>query len=75
MKPKHSIDIRGLCCSAPIIRLAKEFKSFVSGDIVLVVSDKSSMQKDIPAYCITTENRLLKEEVIEAEYHFWIQKG
>ncbi len=74
MKHDHILDIKGLCCSAPVIRLTKEFKQFASGDVVLVISDKSSMIKDIPAYCSMTKHDLLKQEDKDGLFHFWIKK-
>lgn len=74
MKHDHEIDIKGLCCSAPVIRLTREFKAFAPGDIALVVSDKSSMLQDIPAYCAITRHVLLKQEQTEGLFHFWIKK-
>lgn len=70
----HVIDIKGLCCSAPVIRLTKEFKEFASGDVALVISDKCSMIKDIPSYCAMTKNELLKQEERDGLFHFWIKK-
>lgn len=70
----HLIDIKGLCCSAPVLRLTKEFKAFASGEVALVISDKSSMLKDIPAYCNMTRHELLKQEENAGVYNFWIKK-
>lgn len=74
MKHDHVLDIKGLCCSAPVIRLTRELKQFAAGDVVLVVSDKSSMIKDIPAYCSMTKHELLKQEHEGGLFHFWIKK-
>lgn len=74
MNHDHVIDIKGLCCSAPVIRLTEEFKVFASGDVALVISDKSSMISDIPAYCSMTKHKLLKQEESEGLFQFWIRK-
>lgn len=74
MKHDHVIDIKGLCCSAPVLRLTKEFKAFASGDVALVISDKCSMVNDIPAYCGMTKHDLLKQEEKDGLFHFWIRK-
>lgn len=63
-----------MCCSAPVIRLAKEFAQFQSGDVVLVISDKSSMLNDIPAWCNMTGNALLNTENTGELFNFWIGK-
>ena len=74
MKHDHEIDIKGLCCSGPVLKLTKEFKTYTSGDVAFVISDKSSSANDIPAYCRMTNHELLKQEEIEGLYHFWIKK-
>lgn len=70
----HLLDIQGLCCSAPVIRLSQAFRTFGNGEIVLVVSDKVSMVRDIPAYCNMTAHSLLQQREREGLYYFWIRK-
>ena len=74
MKYDHLIDVKGLCCSGPMQVLTKEFKKYSSGEVALVVSDKSSMLNDIPAYCRMTDRELIKHEEEKGLYHFWIKK-
>ena len=71
MEYDHFVDIKGMCCSAPVIHLTNKFKSMKSGDIVLAESNKVSMLNDIPAYCLLTENKLIKEK--DGLFHFWIK--
>lgn len=73
MDHDHFIDIKGMCCSAPVIYLTKEFKSMKSGEIVLAESNKISMLKDIPAYCLMTKNELIKKEKKDGLFYFWIK--
>ena len=70
----HLLDIKGLCCSAPVIRLSQTFRTFADGEIVLVVSDKISMIQDIPAYCNMTPHSLLQQQERDGRYYFWIRK-
>ena len=74
VKHDHVIDIKGLCCSAPVLRLTKEFKVIASGEVALVISDKCSTLNDIPAYCGMTKHELLKHEEKDGLFHFWIRK-
>ncbi len=73
MKYDYFLDIKGMCCSAPVIYLTKEFKSMHPGSIVLVESNKISMLNDIPAYCSSTKNELLKQEEKDDLYYFLIR--
>lgn len=74
VKYDHIIDIKGLCCSAPVLRLTKEFKGYSSGDVALVISNKWSMNNDIPAYCGMTKHELLKQEEKDGLFYFWVRK-
>jgi len=73
MKYDHFVDIKGMCCSAPVIHLTKKFKSMKSGDMVLAESNKVSMLNDIPSYCLLTKNELIKQEEKDGLFHFWIK--
>lgn len=73
MQYDHFVDIKGMCCSAPVIHLTKVFKSMHSGDIVLAESNKISMLNDIPSYCLSTKNELIKQEEKDGHYYFWIK--
>lgn len=59
MDNNRKIDITGLCCAVPIIKISKELKDMQSGDVLLVISDKDSMRNDIPAFCRQSGNELL----------------
>jgi len=73
MEYDHFVDIKGMCCSAPVIHLTKEFKSMKSGEIVLAESNKVSMLNDIPSYCSMTKNELIKKEEKDGLFYFWIK--
>lgn len=68
------VDISGICCAQPIIRLSKELKSIAHGKVILAVSDKSSMLNDIPAFCNKTNNQLMHYEEVSGVLRFWIKK-
>jgi len=73
MKYDYFVDIKGMCCSAPVIHLTKAFKSMKSGDVVLAESNKVSMLNDIPSYCLSTKNELISQEEKDGLYYFWIK--
>jgi tRNA 2-thiouridine synthesizing protein A len=74
MTHDHVFDIKGLCCSAPVLKLTKAFKQIPSGDVALVISDKCSMINDIPAYCSMMGHELVHSEEADGLYRFWIRK-
>lgn len=77
MEPTHDqlVDIRGMCCAQPIIRLAAEIKPLQAGAVTLAVADKESMRKDIPAFCNQTGHQLIEMRERDGQLLFWIQKS
>ncbi|MHB1530521.1 MAG: sulfurtransferase TusA family protein [Acidiferrobacteraceae bacterium] len=41
MECDHTLDVCGLCCVEPIIRITQAMKGAASGGVLLVISDKS----------------------------------
>ena len=75
MEYKQTLDVCGLCCAEPIIRISKALKGIESGEVLLVTADKTSMLKDVPAYCKQTENDLIQQQESQGKYQFWIRKN
>jgi tRNA 2-thiouridine synthesizing protein A len=75
--PPHDqeVDIRGMCCAQPIIRLAARIKPLQPGAVTLALADKESMRKDIPAFCKQTGHQLLATRERDGQLLFWIRKS
>ena len=74
MNSEKTIDLRGLCCAQPIIKLSKEMKGMQKGEKLICIADKISLTKDIPAFCNQTQNRLVGQEEENGLFKFWIEK-
>jgi len=74
MDHQRLVDLRGLCCSAPVIKLSAEIKGMQVGEVLLAEADKDSMRKDVPAYCNQTKHELLQHEEHDGLLRFWIRK-
>lgn len=70
-----SEDLRGLCCAEPIIRINNAIKTMQRGQVLLIVSDKISMLKDVAAFCRQTGNTLLQQTEKDGVLEFWIRRG
>ncbi|MDP2024707.1 sulfurtransferase TusA family protein [Sulfuriferula sp.] len=75
MEYDQTLDVCGLCCAEPIIRITKAMKGAVSGEVLLVTADKTSMLKDVPAYCRQTTNDLIHQQESQGKFQFWIRKN
>jgi len=55
----HTLDVLGLKCPQPILKLATMAKEIQPGDTVEVLADCESFPKDIVAWCDKTKKTLL----------------
>jgi tRNA 2-thiouridine synthesizing protein A len=75
MEYDQTLDVSGLCCAEPIIRITKALKTIEPGKVLLVTADKASMLKDVPAYCNQTTNDLIHQQESQGKLLFWIRKS
>lgn len=74
MEYDQTLDVCGLCCAEPIIRITQAIKSAALGEVLRVTSDKTSMLKDVPAYCKQTAQALIHQQEVQGKFLFWIRK-
>ena len=55
----HTLDVLGLKCPQPVLKLAAMAKEIPAGDTVEVLADCESFPKDIIAWCDKTKKTLL----------------
>ena len=55
----HTLDVLGLKCPQPVLKLAAMAKEIPSGDTVEVLADCESFPKDVEVWCSKTGKTLL----------------
>lgn len=55
----HTLDVLGLKCPQPVLKVAIKAKELAPGDILEVLADCPSFPKDIEAWCAKTGKVLL----------------
>jgi len=55
----HSMDLLGLKCPQPVLKIAVKAKEIQPGDTLEVLADCESFPKDIEAWCSKTKKTLL----------------
>lgn len=55
----HTLDVLGLKCPQPVLKLAVMAKEIPAGDIVEVLADCPSFPRDTEAWCAKTKRTLL----------------
>lgn len=62
MSTRHELDLCGLKCPLPIVRLSQMFKKVEVGDECTVISDDPAFHPDLQAWARTTGHKLLTLE-------------
>lgn len=75
MQHDQSVDVRGLCCAEPIFRITKAMQKLRDGQVLLVLADKVSLAKDVPAYCHQTGHELAHRAEEDGTLQFWIRRN
>ncbi len=55
---KTTLNLRGMLCPMPIMKVATEIKKAASGDTFEVICDDKAFEPDIVAWCNETGNTL-----------------
>ena len=53
----HTLDVLGLKCPQPVLKLAAMARNIPAGDTVEVIADCESFPKDVEAWCGKTGKR------------------
>ena len=56
------IDLKGLLCPIPVVKLAKAIKQVEVGQVVEAEASDPGVLADIPAWCKSTGNEMLSME-------------
>jgi tRNA 2-thiouridine synthesizing protein A len=68
------LDTFGLLCPMPIIKTAAKMRELKRGEILKVLSDDPGVQEDMPAWCTTSGNELVRLDEVGPEFHVFIRK-
>ena len=68
------LDVRGLNCPQPILRLRAGLSDMASGQVLQVIATDPGSVRDIVTFCEQTDNTLLSSSREAGEYIFFIQK-
>jgi len=69
------LDVKGLKCPLPVLKIRKAMKSLVAGDILEVHTTDPMSVIDVPAYCNESGNGLLSQQSNDAGHVFKIKRA
>jgi tRNA 2-thiouridine synthesizing protein A len=74
IKPDQVLDLKGLLCPMPVVKLQLAIKKLSAGAIVEGIATDPGVMADIPAWSRTSGNELLSIQQQGKEYHFVVKK-
>lgn len=69
------LDARGVTCPEPIMMLHRALRKVPIGEVICVQASDVTTQRDIPKFCEFLPHQLIRSEVRNGDYWFWIEKG
>lgn len=68
----QDIDIRGQCCSPPLIQVSRVLRRAGVGDYIRVLTDQRSVTRDLEAFAHVTGNRVVEIGESEVPAGWWV---
>jgi len=74
IKADKVMDLKGLPCPMPVVKVSKGIKEVAVGQVIEAVSTDPGSLTDFPAWAKTSGNEILKTEQSGKEIHFFIKR-
>ncbi len=74
IKANQVLDLKGLLCPLPVVKLQLAIKKLNAGAIVEGIATDPGVMADIPAWARTSGNELLSIQQQGKEFHFVVRK-
>lgn len=75
IKITQSLDAKGLNCPLPILKTKVLLNKMNADDILFVEATDPHSQVDFEAYCARTEHEIVKFELVDNVYRFYIKRA
>jgi tRNA 2-thiouridine synthesizing protein A len=74
MTPTKTLDLKGLLCPMPVVKMAKAIKEIEVGQVIEAFATDPGVMADMPAWCRSTGNELVVLEKQDKQFHFVIRR-
>jgi tRNA 2-thiouridine synthesizing protein A len=74
IKTVQTLDLKGMVCPIPIVKVSQAVKAIQIGEVIEAFATDPGVLGDIPAWCKTSGNELVKMEKIEKNFRFVVRK-
>lgn len=69
------LDACGLSCPLPLLKAKLELNRLPSGAVLKVSATDAGSQRDFRAFARLAGHDLLREEVVDGVYRYWLRKA
>lgn len=73
--PALSLDLRGLLCPLPVLRLAKALRSLPEGALVEMQATDRASWIDVPHFCAQSGHRLVSAREVAGVLIYTVARG
>ena len=74
LKTVTTLDLKGLVCPIPIVKVSQAIKQVEVGDLIEAYATDPGVLGDIPAWCKTSGNELVKMERVDKVFRFVVRR-
>jgi len=74
LKTVTILDLKGLVCPIPIVKVSQAIKQVQVGDLIEAFATDPGVLGDIPAWCKTSGNELVKMERVDKVFRFVVRR-
>ncbi|MEX2556471.1 MAG: sulfurtransferase TusA family protein [Actinomycetota bacterium] len=68
------LDVKGLLCPLPVIKLSKAIKEIEVGQVVQMLATDPGAQPDMDAWAKNTGHELIDSDVDSDVFRFWVRR-
>lgn len=72
--PDLELDLRGLLCPMPMVKVSQNIASVPVGGVVRAIATDAGAMADIPAWAKSTGNDVLQAEKVGEEFVFLVKR-
>ncbi len=70
-----TLDLKGLVCPIPVVKISQAVKQATIGDVIEAFATDPGVLADIPAWCKTSGNEMIKMERVDKNFRFLVRRA
>ena len=74
LKVSTALDLKGLVCPIPVVKVSQAVKQIQVGETIEAFATDPGVLADIPAWCKTSGNEMVKMERVEKTFRFLVRR-